>query len=340
MVWLDTARVVAIFAVVVLHVAANVVVHEPVGSSNWWVGNIYDSLVRWCVPVFVMVSGALLLDRNKLENTKDFYIKRASRVAIPLVIWSLIFFLWRYFESNIEGGQTRFKDLAFSITQGTPYYRLWFLFMIIFIYIFTPFFGKITFNSSIRELKLIVAISLLLVMLNALSKVFGFASSNVFLTLFLAFFLSYVPYFFLGYLIKISKINLKWAILWGGFIVTVLTTSAGCYLVADTKDLAHGLYFYDYLSVTVVPMSFFVICLFKKWSRGIWNDEFTKRVASLTLEIYVIHPIILGVINHEVGILKAVNPLISIPLTAVIVFSLSLLAALAISKMRAIRKTI
>lgn len=57
MVWLDNARIAAIFAVVLLHVAAEIVNGTAIGSEFWWFGNIYDSLVRWCVPIFVLESG-------------------------------------------------------------------------------------------------------------------------------------------------------------------------------------------------------------------------------------------------------------------------------------------
>ena len=78
MVWLDNARIVAIFAVVLLHAAAGIVNGTVIGSEYWWFGNICDSSVRWCVPVLVMISGALLLDPNKDEDTLTLYKKRAS----------------------------------------------------------------------------------------------------------------------------------------------------------------------------------------------------------------------------------------------------------------------
>ena len=85
MIWLDAARVAAIVAVVLLQVSASVVTQAPLGSTVWWVGNGYDALVRWCVPVFVMVSGALLLDARKTESLATFFRKRAARIGLPLL---------------------------------------------------------------------------------------------------------------------------------------------------------------------------------------------------------------------------------------------------------------
>ena len=54
---IDLMRVIAAFAVVWLHVSANVVIYRPsVESMSWWTGNVADALSRWCVPLFVMIS--------------------------------------------------------------------------------------------------------------------------------------------------------------------------------------------------------------------------------------------------------------------------------------------
>jgi surface polysaccharide O-acyltransferase-like enzyme len=46
MIWLDNARIVAVLAVVVLHVAAEIVNGSDMGSGDWWIGNLcHSSLV-------------------------------------------------------------------------------------------------------------------------------------------------------------------------------------------------------------------------------------------------------------------------------------------------------
>lgn len=89
--WIDNSRILAIFAVIVVHVGAKVVGENTIGSEYWWYGNIFESLARWCVPVFVMISGALLLDPNKKEDLLTFYRKRLHRIFIPFLFWSVIY---------------------------------------------------------------------------------------------------------------------------------------------------------------------------------------------------------------------------------------------------------
>jgi surface polysaccharide O-acyltransferase-like enzyme len=58
---LDFLRVLAAFFVIMLHTSSGVVTTNPdIQSVTWWTGNLFDSYSRWCVPVFVMISGTLL----------------------------------------------------------------------------------------------------------------------------------------------------------------------------------------------------------------------------------------------------------------------------------------
>lgn len=62
-VYMDVLRVIACFAVIMIHSSSSYVI-ENLGSLNFWIGNVSDSLARIGVPLFVMVSGALMLDEK------------------------------------------------------------------------------------------------------------------------------------------------------------------------------------------------------------------------------------------------------------------------------------
>ena len=53
--WISNARIVAIFSVVCLHIAAYAVLNAELGTANWWSGNFYDAATRWCVPDRIVV---------------------------------------------------------------------------------------------------------------------------------------------------------------------------------------------------------------------------------------------------------------------------------------------
>ena len=63
--WISLLRVIATIAVVILHVASPILnQYNDIMISYWHVGNVYDSMVRFSVPLFFMVSGVLLLNKD------------------------------------------------------------------------------------------------------------------------------------------------------------------------------------------------------------------------------------------------------------------------------------
>lgn len=118
MVWLDNSRIIAIWAVIFLHVAGFFVVSEPIGSTYWWIGSAYDAITRWCVPVFVMISGALLLDSSKQEALGVFYRKRMVRILWPLVFWSVFYLAWISLKNYKMGLPTSPLALAKTLLWG------------------------------------------------------------------------------------------------------------------------------------------------------------------------------------------------------------------------------
>ena len=94
-------RTVAIILVILLHAAIeptpNLNIMSPQGVELWWTSNIYDSIARSAVPLFVILTGALLLQPNKVdEPLRVFFKKRWNRIGIPFIFWGLIFFAWNF----------------------------------------------------------------------------------------------------------------------------------------------------------------------------------------------------------------------------------------------------
>lgn len=98
-VWLDVVRLVAMFTIVCCHSADpfNFYPGEPpanIDEIKFW-GAAYGAFLRPCVPLFVMITGALLLPvRGEISA---FYKKRISRVFWPFLIWSVIYNLFPWF---------------------------------------------------------------------------------------------------------------------------------------------------------------------------------------------------------------------------------------------------
>jgi len=335
MTWIDNSRILAIFAVVFLHVAVEVVVRNGVGSQYWWIGNFYDSMVRWSVPVLVMVSGALLLDPGKSEHVSEFYRKRVARILIPILFWSAFFLGLLFFKGILIGDDPTPKSVILSILSKTPYHHMWFLYMLIGLYLFTPFLRKITANSTMRELTIMTIILFILSSINsAYGKSFGHSK------LFINWFLMFLPYYFMGYLIRKTNIKPRKLILFSVFFLSVTGTSLGFYLTAINNGLAKGFYFYEYLSITVIPMSISIMFLLKEFSVPIINKKITKNIALLTLGVYLVHPVFIEIVNRIGFRSELYNPILYVPMISVVVFVSSLVFAWVINKIPYLKRII
>lgn len=79
--YLDYLRILAMIAVITIHSSAHGWCLTDIHTVDWNVYNIFDSIVRWATPVFVMVSGVLFLNEEKEINISRLYSKNIFRIA-------------------------------------------------------------------------------------------------------------------------------------------------------------------------------------------------------------------------------------------------------------------
>src|SRR3972149_12259082 len=91
-------RVLAVFLIVLIHVSAPYVTsYGKISFDHWLSGNFFDSFSRLGIPIFLMISGFLLLTNYQEDKIKIFIKKRFLKVFVPFLIWSVFYLFWRYF---------------------------------------------------------------------------------------------------------------------------------------------------------------------------------------------------------------------------------------------------
>ena len=96
----DVIRTVAITLVILLHAATREIIpiNNIMSTSlavRWWSTTVYNSIAEPCVPLFVMLTGALLLQPYKVEEPlRVFFKKRLWRIGLPFLFWGLVYFVW------------------------------------------------------------------------------------------------------------------------------------------------------------------------------------------------------------------------------------------------------
>ena len=338
--YFDYLRIVAIFAVIFLHTAAQNWYITDVSSFEWNVFNFYDSLVRWGVPVFVMISGALFLNKEQLIS--KLYRKNILRMLIILFFWSTIYATWGYL---VLHQNTTLKDSFFSIVKGPSH--LWFLYMLIGLYMVVPFLQKIIQDRKIAKYFVILSLVFAFIIPNLIKIInLKFPSiaevlNEVINTMRLNFVLGYTGYFVLGYLLHNSKITKKTEI-----ILYILSICSLIFTILSTTLLSNYLHepsiiFYNNLSLNVCIISISVFIFFKQHIKNPTKRKINKLLflSKCSLGVYLIHIIILDILQIVFNLNSlSFNPIFSIPTIAILVFISSYIISIILNKIPIVNK--
>ena len=81
---LDVARILAVMLVLLLHTAMDFVKFNP-ESSSYLCGSIFNAAGRAGVPMFIMISGALMLDEERQISVRDVFTKYILKLVMLLL---------------------------------------------------------------------------------------------------------------------------------------------------------------------------------------------------------------------------------------------------------------
>lgn len=289
--WLDLARIVAITAVVLVHVIAPIVTGRWAveGSAGWWTGNAIDSALRWCVPVFVMISGALLLDPRRIERPRRFYARRMSRIGVPLIVWTLLYLGFRRWWL---GQDLSLGDATRTVLAGSPFLQLYFLYVLVGLYAIAPFL-KVVIRHTTRRMQ--AGLAAVLIGFGAVDQVAdtlaGVGGSSAATR-----FLPFAGYFVAGWVLRdIALTPQRVRAAAGVFTVSVVATGALVGAVTVPEGWGPpGRYLYGYLSPTVVAMSLAAFLLFRTLAeRARRHADRLGSAAGITFGIFLVHPLVL-----------------------------------------------
>jgi surface polysaccharide O-acyltransferase-like enzyme len=348
----DYVRVIATLAMILLHGAGDLLYtfdKNNMYDSKWWAGNLYDSAVRWCVPVFIMLSGSLLLSPSKEESIGDFLKKRMLRVAIPFLFWSAIYLAYDYRGYIRDHKMPWWPDVWHQFLFKDVYFHLWFVPMILGLYFLTP-----TFRVFIKAAKR-VDIEYFLVFWFYVS-VLQVSFSQFFLIKYIGW-LAYIGYFVMGHYIKTYDIKRKKLLYLTAWLSLFLTIFGTWYLTLYFNGFHHDTaIFYLYLSPNVIFMGSAIFLYLKEYDWTNFNERnprfhrFIEWFSSLSFGTYLIHALLLDVFKNGYlfGItLSSTNffgieghPFWCVPMYVIIVTTLSLGLIWVLTKVPGLKKLV
>ncbi|MBR5418948.1 acyltransferase family protein [Candidatus Saccharibacteria bacterium] len=317
--YFDYLRVAAIVAVVFLHVAANKWYSTDVNGFAWQTFNIYDSIARWGVSIFVMISGALFL--SKETPTKILYKKHILRLLIAFLVWSIIYAL-------INGKSFDIPGLV-SVIKG--HYHMWFIPMIIGLYMCVPLLKPIVKKTETTKYFLFLSLIFAFIIPEAtrlisvfgdstINKIAGAASSWI-SDMHLDMILGYTSIFVLGYYLHEKQLEKKHR-LWiyvGGVIGAIATIMLS---VAASLKAQKAVGFYGNFTLNVLLEAIAVFTWFKY--RDFKNNKVISGLSKLSFGVYLVHPLVLQKLSQWTGLTtRSFNAVLSVPTIVGIVLLVS-----------------
>jgi surface polysaccharide O-acyltransferase-like enzyme len=294
------------------------------------------------VPVFLLISGSLLLDEKKEVIPKKIFSK-IKNILFLLIFWSILYSgIFNIILPFLLHRPISLKSFILDFLNG--HYHMWYLFVIIGLYLITPYLRSFTSRKNKDLVLAFINISLLMqFMIPALEALEPYYSyTSFFITyidkFYLQFFCGYTAYYLAGwYLLHIGISRKRNELIL--YVVGLVSLAITILWVQVTKDYSNA---YSNLNIFIFFYSTAAFYFIKNLKFSGQNFiAFITTVSKLSFGMYIIHPLLL-----EIGIMQRVSSniissaFINIILTWFVTFAASLLICIILSKIKGIKKLI
>lgn len=348
-VYVDLIRTIAIVGVLFVHASGRWLVTSQEMSQmsllegvRWAVVDVYQSVAVIGVPLFLMLTGALLLQPGKSESLSVFFKKRWTRVGLPFLFWSAAYFAWVFLVQNLP-----FEPIV--IIQGMligVYTHFWYIYVLFGLYLLTPILRIFIAHADQTLVKYLIVLWVLgaaIMPFFALLSIFQLHSSVFTIT-------GYVGYFVLG--TYLSTVQMRRSTLSILMIIGIALTALGTCVLTATVGGTEVYFFQEYLSPTVIltsVMAFLLLLTIKppsvqKEAGPSIVNRLVKLISQNTLPIYLVHVMVLESLqNGYFGFAinrNTIDPIIEVPLLTVVVLFVSLAVIVLLKKVPYLKRLI
>ena len=193
-VYLELLRIIACFCVIINHTNSGIFLSRTPDSKIWWVSLTYFFVSKTAVPIFLMISGVLLLGHV------DTYRKWSSRmlhIFLDILIFSFFYYVWSMYTADRSVNLIEYLKLIWQRNVTNAY---WYLYLYLGILLMLPLFQRLSVNMGKREYELLILVCA--VFMSTMPIVIHYMPGAAFSSYFCdPFFSEFVGIFFLGYYI-------------------------------------------------------------------------------------------------------------------------------------------
>ena len=324
--YLDTLRAIAMMGVIINHVTTPVI--KMMYGRNmefWWIGNSIQSVFRFDIAIFLMLSGATML--GKEYDLTDYFKKRFTRVLLPFLFWLVAYWVYRWAILSPKLQPHEFTEIIkwasnLFVTEGVSKH-FWYIYMILILYLFIPLLGKIIRKSSNTTIKIVLLVWLMLCSVFSMHLVdihnwsyFALKAKDYALyTGFIVagFYLIHAPF-------PATKFRALSATV---YLSTVLFTAISTY-VASKNAHKLDLSFYNAFSLNTIIQAFSFVLLLKDTTFTnkvlLW---LSKTIGDYSYGIYLVHIMVIGIFFQYKIFWTMAYPLISLPVIVLMTLTCS-----------------
>lgn len=356
LVWCDVMRLLAFFFLLCCHAADPFYAAAAYASGGEAVdpelvewGTRWGSLVRPCVPLFVMLTGVLTLPVK--TGMTQFYGRRIPRVLFPFLIWSVAYYMTPWLtgmlglDSSIvrnifpwaESDSQALSD-GLALVVRIPYAfsfiacHMWYIYMLIGLYLYLPVFSAWVERATKKEKEIFLLLWLLSTMLPYFTTYvshycFGTCEWNAF-GLF-HYFAGFSGYMLLGHYIReyvhwglIRTLAVSLPLLLAGMTVTYMGYSHIMALPNRTPEMVELFWTYNTPNVVMMTVAWFLpVCRMRIDAHG----RAARMLANLTscgFGIYMIHYYFVY-LGFRTGEWLGIPTPLRIPFSAVVILACS-----------------
>lgn len=303
--YIDFIRIFSMLSVIILHVCADVLWAGKIDGA-WHFANVITALCSASVPLFFMISGAMLLSDEKNADPLFVLRVRIKKVIIPFLFWSLFAVIYyRITESAYFGAEytvalsVRIKNML----REPVVVHLWFMYALIPIYLLLPFIKRAADRADKKT-------AVYFIMLWCVFSVFiptirGFLNEEwkYYFSLHPQFdmniFMGYPGFFILGYILHKEEIKIKKRWLLAYIVIIVSVVSAGTFALSENAG-AYIESFKTYCGFFTASLSVALFLLFKEFYFGKEKIRFEKLIGSISaasFAIYLMHNLLINYMN-------------------------------------------
>jgi surface polysaccharide O-acyltransferase-like enzyme len=337
--YIDVLRVLSMLSVVFLHTAAGSL-RGNYGSAVWHFSNATTAIMSTSVPIFFMISGALLLNSSKTLSVGYTLKKRLPKVLMPFLIWSFTAVAYYAVLSYRANGAVDLAAMAnrllYMPSRATTAH-LWFMYALIPLYVLSPILKKLVDSLDDKLAKYMLGIWIIFSSILPTAAGFMPEAYRPLLVLNseynLSFMTGYAGYFLAGYYLMNLKMHISKKLLLILIAADTVIISAGTWW----KTAVSGSYsemFKSYGRIFVLLLSVAVFLLIREVTEGRKLPGVVSKAVSvlsdLSFGVYLIHNLLVDLLSRKLNLWPSTSILtIVIAYIAVLAASLACIFALA-----------